>query len=108
MSAMPDGNAVAERQYAHEQGELEKEFLLTAADRATEARDRIHDAETLKQILDDEELAPWLAEAFANLEAAGQEAFGKRLPAVEMILRCVARLERQCFDWQLHKLERDL
>lgn len=99
MGKMPDGNTAALRIYEFEQERAER--LYGADDAVAEAQEQIQDPDGLKKLLNDEELAPALAEAFASLEAASLEAAAHDLPSVHLVLNRLARLERICFNFAM-------
>lgn len=78
--------------------------LYDGAERGYEALEAIHDGEALKKILEDEFLAPFIAEALAGLENASLEIAAlpvEACPITKLVLNRLARMERVLYAFAL-------
>ena len=76
----------------------EIEWEMDREMRLYEALEKAHDPQSLRMELDNEFLAP-IADAFANLQKAGEEVAGKDMPAVKALLSAVAKCERATVNY---------
>lgn len=80
--------------------------LYDDAERRDAAIETIHDGELLKKLLEDEFLAPFIAEALAGLGQAGEEmaALAKNeCPITKLVLQRLIRLERVLFSLAMER-----
>ena len=107
----PDANTAALRIHEREQDEAER-AAPTKRELLEQAHELIRDADELRRILNDENLAGPLAQMFRELDASIGEAaeqMGRvKMPATDAIRQAAAQMERIACNWMLSRLEEEL